>query len=372
MRLAALAAFAGLSSACIAPEDQSTAPTDTARGSDVATERRDVGTGADAPAGLDSEPPSGDAPEDDAAGDATTTPDDGPAPGDAADEGDATSPDPDIAADTTPPEAPVDPTVEGPWPLAQEALEVDGFEVALFVPTASVTVPAVVLAPGFQLDGDAFFGFARHLASHGVAVLVPTFGDGIFSAIDHADLSDAVIAMVDALAGDPRFDPERLGAGGHSRGGKVALLAATRDGRIRASFNLDPVDATGPGVRVDEDNPSVAPELMGNLAIPLGFVGTTRGGRTTLPGAPACAPSGENYAAYAGAAPTPPFVAVPPESGHNDFADPLPLLLRLACAAGQDPAAVRGAAKTWMTAFYRLHLAGDARYAPWLANPPAP
>jgi hypothetical protein len=262
-----------------------------------------------------------------------------------------------------------DPRLEGPWSVTREDLDVDGFDAALFVPTSSAPVPAVVLAPGFQLDGSAFAGTARHLASHGVAVLVPTFGDTLLSPISHATLAEGVSAMIDRLASDPRFDAARLGAGGHSRGGKVALLAATSDGRIRASFNLDPVDAVGPFSAPSPANPSVTPELMAALTIPLGLVGSSRGGETAFPGSPACAPTADNYAAYASAAPSAPFVAVPPESGHNDFADPLPPLLRLACKAGDDPAAVRTAARGWMTAFYRLHLVGDTAYASWLVAP---
>ena len=284
---------------------------------------------------------------------------------------DAVSPPDDTASDDTATDASsvADPSAPGPVPWTQEDLDVAGYDVALYVPTMSALAPAVVLAPGFQLDGSAFASYARHLASHGVAVLVPTFGDSLFSAISHSTLADAVVAMVASLAADPRFDPTRLGAGGHSRGGKVALLAATRDDRIRASFNLDPVDSVGPFSTPSAENPSVTPELMADLAIPLGLVGSTRGAEAAFPGSPACAPASDNYAAYATAASGVPFVAVPPASGHNDFADPLPALLRLACKGGDDPAAVRAAARTWMTAFYRVHLAGDAGYAPWLVTP---
>jgi hypothetical protein len=264
----------------------------------------------------------------------------------------------------------VDPTGLGPLDVSEAPLTVAGYDATLFVPEADAPVPAVVLAPGFQIDGPPYHGYARHLASHGVAVLVPTFGDSLARPIAHSDLADAIIEMVDALADDPRFDPGRLGAGGHSRGGKASILAATRDPRIRASFNLDPVDSVGPNGNPTPNNPSVTPELMGGLTIPLGLVGTSRGGISIFPGLPECAPAADNYDAYARAAVNADvFVALPPLSGHNDFPDPLPFLLRLACPAGDDPGEVRLASQTWMTAFYRVHLADDVRYAPWLVAP---
>lgn len=323
--------------------------------------------------------------------DGTGEPSDGVSPADVDDTGgveDSATPDavPDVSPDALPldvsdagpgPEdiptdagEPVDPTAPGPLEVAQEDVEVAGFDAVLFTPVVSALSPAVVLAPGFLIDGPPYHGYARHLASHGVAVLVPTFGDNVLRPIAHSDLADAIIDMVTALAEDPRIDPGRLGAGGHSRGGKASILAATRDARIRASFNLDPVDSVGPNGNPTPKNPSVTPELMGELTIPLGLVGTTRGAISVFPGLPECAPEAENYNAYASAASAADvFVGVPPLSGHNDFPDPLPLALRLACPAGDDPGEVREASRTWMTAFYRVHLAGDARYAPWLTAP---
>lgn len=352
---------------------------DAATTSDATAAATDAATPDDAdpdgPATEDDATSDGEAPDDattdDAAPDDAATTDDVTA-SDAADEDTASDDDAATASDAATEDTATslrDPSLEGPFPVTREDLDVDGFDVALFVPTMSALAPAVVLAPGFQLDGSAFAGTARHLASHGIAVLVPTFGDTLLSPISHATLADGVIAMLDTLAADPRFDPARLGAGGHSRGGKVALLAATRDARVRASFNLDPVDSVGPFSTPSPANPSVTPELMGALAIPLGFVGSSRGAEPAFPGSPPCAPAADNYAAYAAYAPAAPFIAVPPDSGHNDFADPLPALLRLACKAGEDPAAVRTASRAWMTAFYRLHLAGDAGYAAWLTPP---
>jgi len=275
----------------------------------------------------------------------------------------------DATVDTVPPsdisDPAADPALTGPLSVAREAVTVAGFSAVLFMPETAERVPAIVLAPGFQLDGDAFELFGAHLASHGIATLIPTFGDSLFAALAHSALADDVVAMVAWLATDARIDATRLGAAGHSRGGKVAILATTRSSAIKATFGLDPVDTPGgPGAQPSADNPSVTPELMAAVTVPFAVLGSAYGGTTSSPFAPACAPPEDNYRQYALAATSSParYEWVAPGSGHNDFADPLPFLLSLACQAGDDPPATRALAKTRLVQFFKRHLAGDLRY----------
>lgn len=261
--------------------------------------------------------------------------------------------------------APPDPAKTGPFTVKRETVTVAGFAAVLFVPESATPVPAIVLAPGFQLDGNAFELYGSHLASHGIATLIPTFGDSLFAPLTHSALADSVVAMVAWLAADTRFDATRLGAAGHSRGGKLAILATTRSSTIRATFGLDPVDTPGgPGAVPSADNPSVTPELMAAVTVPFAVLGSAYGGTAASAFAPACAPVEDNYHQYALAAANAPVVYewVAPGSGHNDFADPLPFLVTLACQAGDDPPATRTLAKTRLTAFFLRHLAGDLRY----------
>ncbi len=261
---------------------------------------------------------------------------------------------------------PPDPAAPGPLGVTREEVEVAGFSAVLFVPTGATPVPAVVLAPGFQLDGSAFEGYGQHLASHALAVLIPTFGDSLFAPISHSELADDFVAMVAWLAADTRIDATRIGAAGHSRGGKIAILATTRVTTIKATFGLDPVDTPGgPGAQPSAANPSVTPELMAGVTVPFAVLGSAYGGTSASAFAPACAPVADNYQQYALAATAAPVVYqwLAPGSGHNDFADPLPFLLSLACQAGDDPAATRSLAKARLVAFFKLHLEGDLRYA---------
>jgi len=278
----------------------------------------------------------------------------------------------DTRADTTPLDGEVDsndaapdPALTGPFAVVREVVTVAGFSTVLFVPEATEPVPAIVLAPGFQLDGSAFEIYGAHLASHGIATLIPTFGDNLFAPLTHSALADDVVAMVAWLATDARIDATRLGAAGHSRGGKLAILATTRSSAIKATFGLDPVDTPGgPGAQPSADNPSVTPELMAAVTVPFAVLGSAYGGTATSAFAPACAPAADNYHQYAIAAANAParYEWLAPGSGHNDFADPVPFLLSFACQAGDDPPATRALAKTRLVQFFKRHLAGDLRY----------
>jgi pimeloyl-ACP methyl ester carboxylesterase len=266
--------------------------------------------------------------------------------------------------------APPDPAATGPYAVDEEEDRVEGFDVVRYVPKTPGTFPAVVLVPGFLFDAGSFALYGRHLASHGIVTLIPTFGDTAFTPIAHRDLADHVRAMAVDLASDARVDASRVGVAGHSRGGKVAILAAIRDdrptaARIKAVFGMDPVDAAGgPGASPTPENPSVTPELMAGLKVPFAVIGSEYGGTPLNAFSPACAPTDDNYVAYTTAASQVPAIYswLAPKSGHNDFADPVPLLLQFACKAGDTPGDARALAKTKLVAFFKRYLAGDERY----------
>ena len=165
------------------------------------------------------------------------------------------------------------------------------------------------------------------------------------------------------------MDAERLGAGGHSRGGKVAILAALNESRIKATFNLDPVDTGAGPLGVNPENPSVTPEMMDKLVVPAGFVGAGRGTQGFQP----CAPEADNYHQY--------FVEAKKayaveyllkDAGHNDFAESLSPILDFVCEKGGNPAETKAVAKSTMVAFYQVFLNGDNSYRPWVDGSKAP
>ncbi len=377
-----------------APQDTGDdAPDDTAEDIDVESDAGGVPDGTDATDPGDASD-SGDT-EDDAAPDASDTADSTDTV-DSADSADSTEASPDVEPDVPGPQ--VDPYAVGDHTVTVYTYAIDvgapggGFgggggeiDVDIYLPQGAQEAPVLVFAPGFQINADSFAWVGEHLGSHGYAVLIPTFGDSAFSAFDHSDLADYIIKIIDWVVSENTLvglfgghaDLTRIAAGGHSRGGKATILAATRDSRIRASFNLDPVDVPppngipiGPPPTPTPENPSVTPELMGSFTIPGAFVGSTLGGDGAL-GA-ACAPVDDNYQQYYDHAAGARVVYLPPDSGHNDFADPVPILVSFACAAGGDASGLRSWAGATMLSFYKLLLEGDTRYRPWVDGAAVP
>ncbi|MCX6100359.1 MAG: hypothetical protein NTV92_02840, partial [Candidatus Bipolaricaulota bacterium] len=104
--------------------------------------------------------------------------------------------------------------------------------------------------------------------------------------------------------------------------------------------------------------PSVAPERMAEIHVPLLFVGAELGGVST--GLIACAPTSENYQRFYEAANPPAIEITQLGAGHGQYADPGAGLILAAC----DPGTASSAA--YLTAFFLGRLGGDAGALSWL------
>ncbi len=290
---------------------------------------------------------------------------------------------PDAPADAAPdlPPGSVDPTRDGPSSVAQSEVRVPlstGGDVAatLYVPQRlddGLRIPVVVLSHGFQLSAGPYASYGRRLASHGIAALIPTYGDSLIRARTHAQLAEDVRTIIgwveaqDATASSPlagHVGP--IGVSGHSRGGKQSIHAATLDDRIDAVFTLDPVDAGPPFGGNERDFPSVTPELMDSLTVPSGYIGAGRGAETSFPLAPACAPVDDNYHAYFVESVAPSFEYVLTQAGHLDFLDSCSGLACSGCPSGTNAEFTRDVSRATMTAFFKVVLDEDERYRPWV------
>ena len=120
--------------------------------------------------------------------------------------------------------------------------------------------PAVVVNHGSGLEQDSKPGVARVLTDAGYLVFVPFrrgyAGSSGPSRIDAVPApvgapghdgqvcarllaeSDDVLAALDAVRAMPEADPERVAVMGSSYGGINSLLAAARDGRVRACISF--------------------------------------------------------------------------------------------------------------------------------------
>jgi dienelactone hydrolase len=195
-----------------------------------------------------------------------------------------------------------------------------------------------------------------------------------FYGLNHSALALDVRYVIDqcmALDADTKspfhglVDESSIGASGHSLGGKLALLEAVTDSRIRAVATLDPVDGGGPGGSDPILYPSVAPESMPELKVPLLFVGAELGSVAYffIP----CAPEDENYQRFYEAANSPAIEITQLGAGHGQYVDPGAEAAMAACAPGTVATEwVRSSCAAYMTAFFLGHLRDDTAALVWL------
>ncbi len=236
--------------------------------------------------------------------------------------------------------------------------------------------PLIVFSHGFLLRGGDYLAYAEHFASYGFIVGLPTYEESLLN-VDHAALADDLRWVIDLYlrASSAGFGPvagaidsARIGVAGHSLGGKISLLAATKDARIRAAGLLDPVDSAPFGGH-DESAvrfPSVTPERMPALHIPLLLIGSEFGGEVVI--YRACAPIEDNYQRYYEAANPPAIEITQLGAGHLQYVDRgVSELFEVVCAPGTaDGRWIRRSAMAYLTAFFRQALNVDPSAQNWL------
>lgn len=164
---------------------------------------------------------------------------------------------------------------------------------------------------------DKYKGYAERLASHGflVAVQLPRSTDLHRQYRDDSKkLLDWLLAPTGAGAErvGGRADKDRIGALGHGLGGKISLLLAAADTRVKAVLGIDPIDWAD---QTPMDPLSALSEIGKiRLPVPIGLLGGMRGSDI-------CAPMDRNYAALYRRAPSPAFAIGFTAAGHLDFLD---------------------------------------------------
>lgn len=241
-----------------------------------------------------------------------------------------------------------------------------------YVPSGAVGGrPLVLLAPGFMVPAGSYATFARHLATHGSIAVIAEPTSGFFGS-DHVAMALDLRAVIDSLlqpgALPVPVEPTRIAAGGHSLGGKIAVIAAGGDPRIRALLLLDPVDGgSGPPTQ-----PSIVPDPMGAIAVPVAIFGQLT---DTVAGAggQACTPAANNYRVIYDAASTTArgYEWTIGGASHMDFVSD-PNACGLACSFCQPPTApvdqTRAFIRAASVAFLRTHLVADVAACDWLTG----
>ncbi|GLC36869.1 hypothetical protein PLESTB_000183900 [Pleodorina starrii] len=176
--------------------------------------------------------------------------------------------------------------------------------------------PLLVLSSGFLLHSGLYGSYAADLASWGLAVVLYDLPE----LVDDVTMVSALGSILDACTSDPRVRPHvdarALLLAGHSRGGKLSVLAAASDPRVKGIALLDPVDVTamtptGPGypsalpaMRVACGPPRHLPSLVLGAACNTGVI-----------------PANANYKRFVASCPGPCWFLELRGAGHLQFLD---------------------------------------------------
>jgi chlorophyllase len=240
-------------------------------------------------------------------------------------------------------------------------------------PTAGPTAgpyPVIVVAHGFSLAASQYYGYVQRLASFGYVALTVDFptsftvnnpgnAQDLIAGIDWAKAN----ATVGAIA-----DTSTVGMTGHSLGGKLALLAATMDPRVKASIVLDPVDGGTPSCTAPSCVTVAA--LMPSLHIPTGFLGETTDASGGV-GGMSCAPAADNFTTFYAKTVSPSLEVTVLGANHMSFLDDVAtcgLVCSFCNAATASNAQVNGLAHAYVAAFYERWLRGNTAYDTYLTG----
>jgi dienelactone hydrolase len=258
--------------------------------------------------------------------------------------------------------AATDPAADGPFPSTLLTLGIPGTQGATLttdvyfpgtnnaVSPAAGRCPIIVLGHGFSQSKDQHVNQGRHLATRGYIVLIPNSN----AASDHSRFADDLrkcIDWIEARDADTKsfffgcVRADRVGATGHSAGGLSAILAASRDPRIRAVSPMDPVDNGGLGVTA-----------LASVAAPVAIAYSEPS---------SCNADGSALTLY--------NAALAPKRGirivganHTDPQDPASALSALFC--GPANSTRQALYRRYMAGWFEYHLRGDASYGPWVFN----
>ena len=271
-----------------------------------------------------------------------------------------------------------DPNVDGPYTfkeLDDTIVTVAGGDsnvpVHCAYPTSgpkSGPYPVIVVGHGLSLPAAQYYGYVKRLASFGYVALTVDFPSSPFS-VDNPKEALDVLAGLDWAKNKVmlKADASTAGMTGHSLGGKVALLAATMDPRVKAAIVLDPVDGGGPMGCNPPTCVSVAP-LMPSLHVPTGFVGETT---DAMGGFMPCAPAANNFTTFYAKTNAPSLEVTVTGADHMSFLDDVSTC-GFACSfcnpATAPNAQVVGLARAYVVAFYERHLRGETGYDAYLTG----
>lgn len=227
--------------------------------------------------------------------------------------------------------------------------------------------PLVVFSPGFNIPRSQYTSYADRLASHGIVAVLQTAR----AEANHTQYRDDTRKLLDWLitptgSDAPRvkglLDGARIGVAGHSLGGKISLLVAAQDARVKGVLAIDPVDG------------GAAPQAKDQLSmirlpagVPLGVLGETL---SKSGGLMPCTPADRNYEVLYAAAPAPVFAIRFLKAAHTDFVDrpSSGCFACLFCTGGSGQARTRDLAVKYTAAYFLLALRRQSEVQTYLSG----
>jgi predicted dienelactone hydrolase len=139
--------------------------------------------------------------------------------------------------------------------------------------------PVIAFGHGFFIGASSYDSTLRHLASRGYIVVATSSQEFTFNPNREqyiADMSRSVDYMIaqNSTAGSPfegRVNSSQLGISGHSLGGGIALVAASRDSRFKATATLAAASLRDAGP-LGAAPPPYADVEVANLNIPVSLI----------------------------------------------------------------------------------------------------
>jgi predicted dienelactone hydrolase len=222
--------------------------------------------------------------------------------------------------------------------------------------------PVVIVGHGFQTPITQYESYLERLATFGYVAITVDF-PAPFIGNKHIENGQDLDAGLDWAATNATLKPianvNNAGATGHSLGGKVAVLAAAADPRIKASITLDPVDSSF--FCSASDCPDASEKLP--LKIPMGFIGETL---DASGGFQPCAPAADNFQTFYAKSAAPSLSVEVLGANHLSFTDdPFSGICKNPTAKHED---VLGLSHAMVVAFYERHLKGKAGYDAYLTG----
>lgn len=230
--------------------------------------------------------------------------------------------------------------------------------------------PVVIIGHGFMLPASQYYKYVERLGTFGYVALTADFKTSAFTPDNPGNAADMIAALDWVKAKLPdEANTDLAGVTGHSLGGKIALLAASKDARFKASITLDPVDGGGgPGGACQAPGCVDVSALMPMLDIPTGFLGETT---DAMGGFQPCAPAAESYTTFHAKANSPSLSVTVKGANHMSFLDDV-ASCGFTCSfcnmATLDNATVNGMARAYVVAFYERHLRKNTQYDTYLTG----